>query len=788
MSKQTNELLARLGAGASIASVCESAGMSRSEFDEWWKEESLRRVPDPGGTVRVGVSGDARITRNGWGVPRISASNDADLFFGFGYAMAQDRLFQLDYLRRKGHGRLSEILGEDGLQVDVIARTIGLNRIANAEWENIPEETGSLLTSFSDGVNALIEQSRDCLPIEFALLDYEPEPWSPVDCLAIATEFRYYLTVRFPVIVGPELAKRALGSDELFDAFLIGESEEESILPVGSYTPSKGGLEAVGNVIGDPDEGLGSNNWVVSGARTESGMPMVASDPHIAFAAVSCWYEAQLSGGSFDVTGMAYAGMPAIMFGRNRRVGWAITNNICSQRDLYQEKTDPDHPGAFLFDGEWEPERKVVETIQVRGGSPVEKTVRFSRNGPIVDELLPAEAAGTGPVSLKWLGATNCGWLTALQGIDRAGSVEEFRQAIRPWRVPTFSMMAADVDGHFGYQAVGRIPVRKVQHLGYRPGWDPEHQWQGLIPTEHMPRLVDPDSGWAISANNRTAPNDYPYPLFGAWSSGHRAKRIRQMIEEQDTFNKDVFGRMHQDTRVLRADEAMPVLGPILNGNDDPRIREAGRRLEAWDHRMDPEQVGASIFEVFFNKWSARVAQERFDEDLATALTGNCGGVAASLVHSNTANWFDGTDREQAMVESMGAALDELEELLGPDMDDWVWGNLHKIHLRHVLTGRGDLGELLDRGGLPVGGNGVTVCNTGFDPNWGALMGANYRLITDLGEDGMWAVESQGQSGHPGSKHYCDQLPEWLAGRYHFLPFGDDQSAAESESELKLAP
>ena len=788
MSSMSNGLLARLGAGESIDSLCKSAGMSRSDFNKLWAEETRRRVPDAGGTVEAGVSGDARITRNSWGVPHISASNDSDLFFAFGYAMAQDRLFQLDYLRRKGHGRVSEILGEDGLQTDVIARTIGLNRIARAEWENIPDETGSLLTSFSAGVNSLIERSQDCLPIEFALLDYEPEPWSPVDCLAIATEFRYYLTVRFPVIVGPELAKRALGDDELFSAFLIGESEEESILPVGSYTPAKGALEPVGNVLGSPDEGLGSNNWVVRGDRTESGMPMVASDPHIAFAAVSCWYEAQLSGGSFDVAGMAYTGMPAIMFGRNRRVAWAITNNICSQRDLYEERTDPDHPGAFLFDGKWEPEQTLAETIHVRDGATVEKTVRFSRNGPIVDDLLPAEAAGTGPVSLKWLGATNCGWLTALLGLDRADSVEEFRQAIRPWRVPTFSMMAADVDGHYGYQSVGRIPVRKVQQLGYRPGWDPDHQWQGLIPTEHMPRLVDPEQGWAASANNRTAPNDYPYPLFGAWSSGHRAKRIRQMIEEQDTFNKDDFGRMHQDTVVLRADEAMPALGPILAGSDDPRIREAGKRLEEWNHRMDTGEVGASIFEVFFNKWSARVAQERFGGELAKALTGNCGGIAASLIHANTANWFDGTDREQAIVESMGAAFDELEERLGPDMDGWTWGTLHKIHLRHVLTGRGDLGELLDRGGLPVGGNGVTVCNTGFDPNWRAAMGANYRLITDLADDGMWAVESQGQSGHPGSQHYCDQLPEWLAGRYHFLPFGDERSADDTESVLKLVP
>ena len=248
MSSNSNELLARLGAGESIRQVCESAGMSRVEFDKWWDEETRRRVPDPGGAIEAGVSGDARITRNRWGVPHISASNDTDLFFAFGYAMAQDRLFQLDYLRRKGHGRLSEVLGEDGLQLDIVARTVGLNRIAIAEWETLPDETRSLLNSFSDGVNAFMEKSRDCLPVEFALLDYKPEPWSPVDCLAIATEFRYYLTVRFPVIVGPELAKRALGNDELFEAFLTGEAEDESILPPGSYAPAQGGCSPSGTL------------------------------------------------------------------------------------------------------------------------------------------------------------------------------------------------------------------------------------------------------------------------------------------------------------------------------------------------------------------------------------------------------------------------------------------------------------------------------------------------------------------------------------------------------------
>ena len=353
MPGESDKLLKKLGAGESIASLCRTRGVTRAQFDNWWHAETRRRVPSPGGRLLTGVSAETRIVRNRWGVPHIQAQNDEDLFFAFGYAMAQDRLFQLDYLRRKGHGRLAEIVGQDGLQLDTIARTVGLNRIARAEWDSTPAETRTLLHRFSDGVNALLERSRGNLPIEFALLDYEPEAWSPVDCLVIVAEFRYYLTVRFPVIVWPELARRALEDDTLYQAFLTGEADDESIIPAGAYPAAANALSPVGASVGDPQEGEGSNNWVVSGARTRSGKPMVASDPHIAFAAVSCWYEVQLTGGSFDVAGMAHAGMPAVMFGRNRRVAWGITNNICSQRDLYRERTDPLRSGHFLYDGEW---------------------------------------------------------------------------------------------------------------------------------------------------------------------------------------------------------------------------------------------------------------------------------------------------------------------------------------------------------------------------------------------------------------------------------------------------
>jgi penicillin G amidase len=490
MTLPSRDLLRRLGAGESIAAICAAAGLDRKQFDAWWRAEAAARIPNSASTHRTAVRRVVRIERNRWGIPSIHADNDEDLFFGFGYAMAQDRLFQLDYLRRRGSGRLAEVLGAGGtdldlltrvvgfksiFELDLLARTVGLHRIAQHEWTTLSDEARRLVTAFSSGINAVIEETRDRLPIEFDLLDYRPEPWSPIDCLTIEVEFAWYLTGRFPVIVIPELARRTLGDGPLHRAFLEGEADDESILPTGAYPRVRRPLQPAGRSVSDPQGGEGSNNWVIAGRRSSSGQPLVASDPHVPFDAVSWWYEVHLCGGSFHVAGMAYAGVPGVMFGRTERIAWGCTNNICSQRDLYQEKTDPNHPGCFLYDGRWEPAREREEVIAVKGGDSVRKTIRFSRNGPIVDEVLPPPARTTGPVSLRWLGASAEGWVPALLGMNRAGSAEEFREALRPWQVPTFCVVYADADGHVGYQATGRVPVRTVWERGYRPGWDPAH-------------------------------------------------------------------------------------------------------------------------------------------------------------------------------------------------------------------------------------------------------------------------------------------------------------------------
>ena len=759
MRLTSGEILAKLGRGERIADICAIAGLTREQFDAWWREECSRRVPtsQPPGER-------ATIRRDFRGVPTVQAANDPDLFFGSGYATAQDRLFQLDYLRRKARGRLAEILGPEAIDSDILYRTIGLSRLAEVEWDTLRDEIQSLLRAYCDGINALIEETRHNPPIEFDLLEYRPEPWMPVDSLAIIGEFRWYLTGRFPVVVIPELAKRALGEGPLYRDFLIGEADDESILQPGDYRP---GRLVAGSTGSGGDQFGGSNNWVLAGSRTTSGKPIVASDPHIPFQKLSIWHEIHLQGGSFNVAGVALAGMPAVMIGRSERVAWGITNNICSLRDLYQEKSEPNHPNCFLFEGKWEAARERAETIEVRGGSPIRQIIRSSRNGPIVNEILPAAAKALGPISLRWLGFEPCGWLTAMINMNRARNCSEFREASRPWAVPTFNLVYADSNGQIGFQTVGRIPIRRSPERGFRPGWDPTHQWAGIIPFEQMPHLADPPRGFVVTANNRLAPDDFPYPLAGCWSSGHRARRIRECIERQAKWSAEDSRRLQLDTYSGRAAAGAPCVMAALDGDDDPRLRITIRILRAWDFCIDADSTAAAIFNVFFAHWCRRVVRERIPEN-SDFIAANAGGIALRLLNDDRHGWFRG-DRIAAIRETMKAALNELTSKLGPDMARWSWGAIHPLLQKHYLSNRGDLGQLLDRSGLPCPGDGTTILSGTPDANHAAWLGAGYRMVADLADStaAMGSVEVSGMSGHPGSPHYDDQIKPWDRGELH---------------------
>ncbi|MEE3369474.1 MAG: penicillin acylase family protein [Planctomycetota bacterium] len=783
------ELLRQLGDGHSIHSVCQQFQLSPEDFHSWWQKQLHRRNQDERDRVSVPVGADVSIRRDRHGIPHIQAENDADLFFGFGWAIAEDRLFQLDWLRRKASGKLSEIIGPDGLASDRLVRTIGLGHIAAAEWDQLTDPVRDLLQAFTAGINEWMNQNTDRLPIEFGLLDYRPDRWRGVDCLAIESEFRWYLTGRFPVICIPEIAQRTLGDTPLLREFLRAECDEESILHAGDFTPPAGmPVEPVGEAVNDPEGHVGSNNWVLSGARTESQLPIVASDPHIAFGAVSCWYEVHLCGGSFNVAGTSYAGIPAVMIGRNEQVAWGLTNNICSLRDLYQEKTDSEHPGCFLFDDNWERWRERTETIPVRQSDPETHTIRLSRNGPLVDALLPAPANQYGPVSLRWLGMSHGGWLTGMLGMNRATDVASFREALRPWYVPTFSMVCGDVHGHIGFHASGRIPQRETTKRGFRRGWDPADQWQGLLAFEAMPSVTDPERGWIASANNRLAPPDFPYPLAGTWTSGWRGQRNREMIEEKPTLLVSDMGTMQLDALDLHAAAAVPHLLPVIETMAPPHIQQAVTLLRNWDFRAESDSAATAIFNVFFSRWCSLVSAERFDPDSCELMQAGVFGIAARLLQADPYGWFVNDDREARIEETFAATIDYLMEECGDHLADWTWGHFHHLDLRHVLSGRGDLGQLLDYGGIGVRGDMQTVGNTGSGPLWTAATGGGYRMITDLSTSPptLLAVDAQSQSGRPGSPWYADQLNDWLAGQFHEIPLDPEQVQRATAHHLRM--
>jgi penicillin amidase len=784
MPLTSKETLQRLGRGEKVADVCTAAGWSRAEFDSWWLAECERRVSPTVGELRVPqLREPASIERDQRGLPHVVAENDTDLFVAYGYAVAQDRLFQLDYLRRKAQGCLAEVIGPEAIDTDVLNRTIGLSRIAEAEWRALPDESRELLTAYTTGINAFMDACEDCLPIEFDLLDYRPRAWRPVDSLAILGEFRAYLTIRFPVLLIPELVKQTLGDGPLYRDFIIGEADEESVLHRGEYPV--GTPQNVGQVGGD--EGGGSNNWVLAGSRAVSGKPLVASDPHIPFYAVSIWHEVHLRGGSFHVAGVALSGVPGVMIGRNERVAWGITNNLCSQRELYVEKTSPEHPGCFLDDGVWKPDIERRETIRVRGQADVVKTIRSSHNGPIVTDLIPEPARHLGPISLRWIGAEPCGWVTALLDTNRARNVKEFREATRPWVCPTFNLVFADVEGGIGHQCVGRIPIRIIPERGVRPGWESAHQWQGAIPFDQMPSLLNPARGFIISANNRTAPPDFPYDLAGVWSAGWRAKRIRSWLESTPSSDAGASRDFQLDVLSLRAQTAMPHLIRHLASSADALEVAAVAALKSWDCRIDAASAGAAIFNVFFTHWCKTVCEERLGATNAGICSGLAGGIALRLLAGDAHGWFHKQDRSAAIRSSFTSAIHDIASRLGKDIASWSWGRLHMLKQPHFLSTRGDLGKLFDLSGTPAHGDGVTVNSGTPDANFAAWLGAGYRMVADLSDPqfGYWSVESASASGQPGSPHYNDQLGAWSGGQYYYVGL---KKGGETIASLRLSP
>jgi penicillin amidase len=786
-------------AGALAAAGAGSIGL--------WYQLFRRPLPKTRGRIHVkGLEDSVTIERDERGVARIEARSTNDFCFAHGFAHAQDRLWQLEFYRRVGAGRLSEFAGREGLQVDRLMRTLGLRRFADREVDMLPPRDIEVLSAYAAGVNAAID-AAPALPLEHQLLRFEPEPWTIQDSLVVRkiialgfstnmeTElFRAELVAR----VGAEKAARLEpqyphGSPLVMDPGVAWSGDALDLVEQ---------IAEVREAIGWSLEPAGSNNWAVSGERSVTGMPLLAGDPHITTSMPDSWYTIEASTPELELRGGSMPGFPGLVIGHTRHVAWSFTNVMADVQDLFVEHIrDGDAGPEYEFQGEWRPVTLHQERIDIRGTQPEQVEVRETHHGPVVTDVLGAKAGE--PLALAWTAIKEP--VVNSTGVD-AGAFrtgQDLVEAFRDYTVPSMNMVWADDSGNIGYKLVGKIPRRRGGCPDLpKPGWTGEYEWDGYVPYDELPEMVNPPGGVLVTANNRIAPDDYPHHITSEYLDGYRAARIEQLLAERDRHSLDDFERIQLDLHSIPGEQTAHRLARLrLSGQREIRAIE---RLKSWDHRLDPETIAGTVYAAFTAHFARAVSEAVIgDPDYAerwrsrsqlgfTPMVSSPWRFQARLIElwdEADSELIGGRSWDELALESLAAALDELEERHGPDPSSWAWGRVHGVKFTHPLgEGETRASKLLDRllsRRLTAGGGQETVCQVGFVPHAGDYTGRwapSYRLLADLGspERSRWQ-HMTGQSGQPSSPHYDDLLDDWLAGRSY--EFG--QPAAQA---LRLDP
>jgi penicillin amidase len=764
----------------------------------------MLRRPVPrsrGRTVLSGLQSKVEIIRDRWGVPHIYASNLRDLFFASGYAQAQDRLWHMDFNRRLGSGRLSEVLGEPAVEVDRLIRRIGFRRASERDWADALDREKAMTESFSAGVNAYIEGSR--LPLEFSILRYKPEPWHPVDCLTYGRFMGWTLAGNWDSEILRSWTAERFGAEMLADLTPGYPEGGPLIVPPGAEATGCGpdlseDFRGSSQLVGAAGGGL-SNNWAVSGEKSVTGRPILANDPHLPLTMPSIWWEVHLDSPELKAAGAGLPAVPGVVIGHNDNIAWGITASMTDGDDLFVEKVNPDNPAQYEFQGEWVDGEIVREEIKVKGrDEPVVEDVLVTRHGPVIS---PAVKGETRTLALQTIGLEPSHQMEGILMLMAAQGWDEFTDALRLWPAPPQNVAYADVDGNVGYHMAGLVPIRAKGHgVVPAPGWTGEYEWKGFIPHDELPQAYNPPANWVASANNKITEDDYPYFLSADWADSGRQRRIIEMLEGKEKLSVEDFKEMQADQLSIPARDLVPRMLEVQPG--DQWERRALTFLRAWDMTVAADSVAACVFEVCYSHLVRRALEEKLGS-WADYFAGR--GLhpvrhQGSFFHAASSwllgkmrdrpDWFDGKTWDQAMHESLASAVAQLRELLGDDVSRWQWGRLHVQRFSHPLGQVRGLDRIFNRGPVPVGGDANTVWQASYAPYEGYDLNsftASWRQIIDLQDfNRSQATLPSGQSGHPGSRHYGDMIGMWQRVKYHPMPWDRDEVETHARGRLEM--
>jgi penicillin amidase len=795
----------------------------------YWRAHAS--LPQLDGAVQVaGLSAPVEVLRDARGVPHLRASSLPDLFFAQGYVTAQDRLWQMDLSRRLVEGELSEVFGDRALQFDIENRTLGFRRVAERALAELSPEARAPLTAYANGVNAFIASHTGRLPIEFLLLHYQPRPWTEADSLGVALNMAKSLNTTWEMDLMRERIRAKLGPELSADVFPDHSPLDEPVaeLPRGSklspqwkavYPPPTcldldpdvlnkpragmkmapllnpgGGLPETEPTLAallsfgeESSPGLGSNNWVVSGAHTRSGKPLLANDPHLGHSVPSVWYMIHLKGPGLNVSGVGLPGMPLVVIGHNERIAWGMTNTGPDVQDLYVETFDPHAPNKYLDNGAWVDAEVRDEVIKVRGKADHPLTVKATRHGPIVSENCGRALA------LRWTALEPHALSNLFNGVSKMVSAqnwEQFTAALRDYTGPMQNFVYADVDGSIGYYAAAWVPIRK-QGTGAvpAPGETDDYDWVSYIPFEDLPHSYNPASGIIATANGRVVPDGYPYFITSEWDPPYRTARIFQLLRGGNAFTVDDMLRIQTDILSLQDSWLAGQLlkAALHNPPQGPDAQYALSVLRTWDGEARMDSAATLVCEVTRGALRERILKPKLGDGLSGYRWGMSTNFLENVITNNWTRWLPPGDSsfEDTLIKSLGQGVKQIPRLLGSRSHDaWKWGDTIRLTFYHPL-GQGIplLGKLLDVGPFPQAGIATTVKATTAND------GPSMRMVVDFSDlDHSVQNITLGESGQVFSPYYKDQFDAWYNGRSFPMSFSDAAVEQATVHKLVLGP
>jgi penicillin amidase len=764
------------------------------------------RLSQTSGTLQVpGLTDEVRIIRDRWGIPHIYAKNADDLFFAQGFVQAQDRLFQIDLWRRSTQGRLAEILGADFVDRDRLTRLMRYRGDMDAEWESYAPDTRRIATRFVAGINAQIAAIGDRLPEEFATAGYRAEPWQPEDLLSRAEGFAMtsnasdeVFRARMAAAVGLERTNLLLPlappvmapPPNGIDLSAVDATVRPALAAIGAPASFGPAAAPVASALLDRQRRAareGSNDWVISGAKSATGKPMLANDPHRNLDHPSLRYLVHLNAPGWNVIGSVVPWFPGVAIGHNDRIAWGLTIFAADVQDLYVEQLNPTDPRQVKSGGRFVDMEVVKDQIRVKGRTePIAVEHLYTAHGPVV----AIDAQRHLAYALRWVGGEpgTAGYLGAL-ALDRAANWQEFRSALQRWKVPGENFVYADVDGNIGYQAAALVPVRR-NWQGVYPvaGATGEHEWQGWRTLDELPHALNPDAGFLATANDNTLGSGAPANIgYSSWSAPARINRIREVLSGRNGLTIDNLARLQHDPTSWNAEQLLPLLQPLSFA--DPTLEQARQMLVRWDRRLTQDSSAAALYVAWELSLFRQLIEPRLDARLAADYIRRVEThVLVPALTTPSAAWFGASPmkgRDQLLESALAAAVAALSQTRGADMARWTWGEIHTATFQHPLASTGDAVRLrFNVGPFPRAGYGDTVFATGGSDTR-ETVGATFREVMDLADwDRSIGTSAPGQSGQPGSPHFDDLAKLWAAEQY--FPYSFSQALVEKNAEATL--